>query len=49
MRADPDGGARGEVARAVNVSALALDHASDTLYWVVARQLYAADLDAPTT
>lgn len=49
LRAGADGGARGELARAGNVTALAVEQASATVYWVVARQLYAADIDAPNT
>lgn len=47
VRAGVDGTARRELARAGNVTALAVDQASATVYWAVARQIHAVDLDEP--
>nr|XP_049697020.1 low-density lipoprotein receptor-related protein 6 [Helicoverpa armigera] len=44
-RANVDGTARIELARATNVTSLAIDHGSGTVYWAVNRQIHAVDLD----
>ncbi|XP_013174926.1 PREDICTED: low-density lipoprotein receptor-related protein 6 [Papilio xuthus] len=45
MRANADGTGRTELAGAPNATALALDHASATVYWALSRQIHAVDLD----
>ncbi|XP_068628110.1 low-density lipoprotein receptor-related protein 6 [Battus philenor] len=45
LRANADGTARMELAGAPNATALTLDQASATVYWAVARQIHAVDLD----
>uniref|UniRef100_A0A2H1W340 SFRICE_002592 n=1 Tax=Spodoptera frugiperda TaxID=7108 RepID=A0A2H1W340_SPOFR len=45
MRSNVDGRGRVELARAANVTAIALDAAGHTLYWAAARQILAVDLD----
>ncbi|XP_047545765.1 low-density lipoprotein receptor-related protein 6 [Vanessa atalanta] len=46
MRASVDGTARSELARVANVTALAVEQSSATVYWAVARQIHAIDLDS---
>jgi hypothetical protein len=45
MRANVDGSARAELARAANATALALDQAAGVVYWASNRQIHAVDLD----
>ncbi|CAH2108805.1 unnamed protein product [Euphydryas editha] len=49
VRSSVDGTAQRELARAANVTALAVDQASATVYWAVARQIHAVDLDEPNS
>ncbi|XP_026739011.1 low-density lipoprotein receptor-related protein 6 [Trichoplusia ni] len=46
MRANVDGTARVELARASNATALAVDHNTGTVYYALSRQIHAVDLDA---
>ncbi|CAG4941600.1 unnamed protein product [Colias eurytheme] len=45
MRSSVDGTAQIELARVTNVTALTLDQTTGTVYWAVARQIHAVDLD----
>ncbi|XP_072942283.1 low-density lipoprotein receptor-related protein 6 [Epargyreus clarus] len=45
MRSSVDGTARTELARAANVTALTVEQAGGAVYWAVARQIHAVDLD----
>ncbi|CAH2216905.1 jg9558, partial [Pararge aegeria aegeria] len=47
MRSNVDGTSRVELARVNNVTALAVEQSSATVYWAVARQIHALDLDSP--
>ncbi|XP_022127447.2 low-density lipoprotein receptor-related protein 6 [Pieris rapae] len=45
IRSSVDGTSQVELARVTNVTALALDETTGTVYWAVARQIHAVDLD----
>lgn len=45
MRSDVGGGARAELARAHNATALAVEQAAAAVYWAVGRQIHAVDID----
>lgn len=45
MRAHADGTGRTQLAGAPNATALALDQPSATVYWALARQIHAVNLD----